>query len=71
MEINSVTTPMPALPEAPREPPRDAEIVTAVSETQGADAGNNDTRSSGDSQGDQRQASSGDSSLGNFVNETV
>ena len=71
MEINNVSTPMPALPEAPREPPRDAEIVTAVRETQSADAGNNDTRSGGDAQSEQRQAPSPDSSLGNFVNETV
>ncbi len=67
MEINPLSTPMPALPDTVREPPRDATIQRAVQETQGAEAGENDTRSSGDNEQTEGRASSSNSSLGRFV----
>ncbi len=72
MDISSLNanTPMPALPDATREPPRDAEVVTAVRETQATEPENNDTRSSGGDR-DDRPAPSSTSSLGSYVNETV
>ncbi len=70
MEINALSTPMPALPEASREPPRNAEIVTAVRESEGAEGGKNDTRSNDNEQAEARSSVS-NSSLGNNVDVKV
>lgn len=70
MDINSLNTPMPALPDATREPPRGAEVTTAVRETQGTEPENNDARANDGDRGD-RPAPSPMSNLGNYVNETV
>ena len=74
MEINSsANAPMPAMPEPTREPPRDAVAPTAVREPQAAAPESSDTRFSR-ADGDRdasRESSPGDSSLGNYVDETV
>jgi len=70
MDISSLNMPMPALPDVTREPPRDAEVATAVRETQATEPENNDTRS-GDGGRDDGSAPSSTPTLGSYVNETV
>ena len=70
MEISSLNMPMPALPDATREPPRDAEVPTAVRETQATEPESNDARSSSDERGD-HSAPSSTPTLGSYINETV
>ena len=73
MEINnSVNIPMPAMPDATREPPRDALAPNAVRESQATEPERNDGRSgSADGDRDRDDAAPRDSSLGNYVDETV
>lgn len=72
MEINPLSTPMPALPDTVREPPRDAVTPRAVQETQSAEAGENDTRSSSDNeQAESRASTSSNPSLGSIVDVNV
>ncbi len=70
MEISSLNMPMPALPDASREPPRDAEVSTAVRETQATEPENNDARSSRGER-DNHSAPSSTPSLGRYIDETV
>ncbi len=70
MEISSLNMPMPALPDATREPPRDAEVPTAVRETQATEPENNDARSS-QGERDDHSAQSSTPSLGSYIDETV
>ncbi|HFE31954.1 MAG TPA: hypothetical protein ENJ17_01440 [Gammaproteobacteria bacterium] len=70
MDISSLNVPMPALPDATREPPRDAEVTTAVRESQGTEPENNDARAN-DGDRDDRSPPSAMSNLGNYINETV
>ncbi len=71
MEISNLNIPMPALPDATREPPRDAEVSTAVRETQATEPENNDARSSSGGDRDDHSAPSSTPSLGSYVDETV
>ncbi len=70
MDISSLNAPMPALPDATREPPRDAEVTTAVRESQGAEPENNDARAN-DGERDDRSPPSAIPNLGNYIDETV
>jgi len=70
LEISSLNMPMPALLEVTREPPRDAEVPTAVRETQATEPENNDAHSS-HGERDDHSAPSSTPPLGSYVDETV
>ena len=74
MEINNAASaayvPMPAVPDTPREPPRNAELTTAVRESEAAEGRGTETRSNDNEQAE-RQVSSANPALGSFVDVKV